>query len=63
MKTIYVAVSENDRRLIIDGSFDLLDAFLQVIQGDRTERYKPIVSVAEIPLINELQTEVQHETE
>lgn len=37
MKTIYVAVSENDRRLIIDGSFDLLDAFLQVIQGDRTD--------------------------
>ena len=38
MKTIYVAVSENDRRLVIDGSFDLLAAFLHVIQNDRQKQ-------------------------
>lgn len=50
MKTIYVAVSENDRRLVIDGSLDLLDALLHVVQSEWHMQDKPkMLSAGEKP--------------
>ena len=61
MKTIYVAVSENDRRLVIDGSFDLLAAFLHVIQHDRKYQDRAMaMSDCESPG-DYIPAEVQHE--